>query len=95
MRVVVTPEVGNFVRERGGRLFVWANRQRCCGGGVTFLSTASQAPQGHAFQVVGVEGFDLFFDSGRSDPPSELQLEVRGRRHKRVEAYWDGCVFAG
>jgi len=93
MRVVATPEVGELVRERGGRLFVWADHQRCCGGGVTFLSTASERPEGHAFHVIGADGFDLFFDSGRS-PPSELQLEVRGRRRKRVEAYWNGCVFA-
>jgi hypothetical protein len=25
---------------------------------------------------------------------SPLQIGVRGRRHPRVEAYWDGCYFA-
>lgn len=96
MRVVLTPEVDELVRERGGRLFVWVDPRRCCGGGVTFLSTASAPPEGgHAFRHVDADGFDLFFDPGRSEPPSELLLDVRGRRRKRVEAYWNGCVFAG
>ena len=26
--------------------------------------------------------------------PDILEIGVRGRRHPRVEAYWDGCSFA-
>ena len=26
--------------------------------------------------------------------PDVLEIGVRGRRHPRAEAYWDGCYFA-
>ena len=36
----------------------------------------------------------LWFVAERAAPPDELRLELKGRRRKHVEAYWDGCVFA-
>lgn len=96
MNVVVGSGVRDLVLERGGRLFVWADRARCCGGGVTYLSADSEPPrEPHAFRALTLQGFELEFDGGRLGDPDELQLEVRGRRRKRVEAYWNGCVFAG
>ena len=94
MKVLATPEVVDLVRDRGGRLYVWTDPRRCCGGGMTYLLTASQARPGRTFKRVPAEGFQLLFDSGSMQPPEELHLEVKGRRTKRVEAYWNGCVFA-
>lgn len=95
MKVVASPEVAEHVRERGGRLFVWTDPHRCCGGGMTYLKTASEPPAGaRAFAPVAAEGFELFFDPGRLEPPDEVHFEVKGRRTKRVEAYWNGCAFA-
>jgi hypothetical protein len=36
-------------------------------------------------------------DWGGLDPPEELHLDVKGwrERTRRLEAYWNGCVFAG
>lgn len=94
MRVLSPPRVADLVRERGGKLYVWTDLRRCCSGGITYLSTGSETPGGRIFRPVDAEGFELFFDPGRLDPPAELHLEVKGLRRKRVEAYWDGCVFA-
>jgi hypothetical protein len=93
MEVRSTSEVTALVRERGGRLFVWPDRQRCCQG-ATYLATASDPPRGRAFRPVGgSDGSEIWFDPGGLEPPDVLQLDVRGRRRKRVEAYWNGCVF--
>ena len=47
-----------------------------------------------SFQRHEAAGFDLWFDAGTLKLPDELHLEAKGRRKKRVAAYWDGCVFA-
>jgi hypothetical protein len=93
MNVVMTPEAEELVRSRGGPLFVWVDRQRCCGG-ATYLATAWERPRGRMFQRIdGPGGSELHFDDGGLRPPDELHLDIRGRRRRRVEAYWNGCVF--
>jgi hypothetical protein len=93
--VVSSPEVPDLVRGRGGRLFVWTELKRCCGGGITYLRTGTDPARGRAFHRIEADGFELWLAASASDPPDELHLEVKGRRgRKRVEAYWNGCVFA-
>jgi len=93
MKVVAKPEVAPLVKERGGRLFIWPDVQRCCQG-ATYLLTSDRPAAGRSYrQVEGTEGFDLYLDTGHLSPPSELHLDVKGWRRKRVEAYWNGCVF--
>jgi len=93
MRVRATPAAVRLVHDRGGRLFVWTDHQRCCQG-ATYLLTAFQPARGRAFaRVPDVEGFELYLDHGHHASPDELHLDVRGWRRKRVEAYWNGCVF--
>jgi hypothetical protein len=93
MDVRSTAEVAAIVRERGGRLFVWPDRLRCCQG-ATYLRTANDPPGGRSFQPVdGSHGFELWFDPAGLRPPDVLHLDIRGWRTKRVEAYWNGCVF--
>jgi hypothetical protein len=93
MNVVTTSQAEELVRERGGQLFVWIDSQRCCGG-ATYLATSSRPRRGRAFRrIEGPEGFELYFDHGGFRPPDELHLDVRGWRRKRIEAYWNGCVY--
>ena len=93
MNVIFSRQAEDLVGERGGRLYVWLDRQRCCQG-ATFLLTASGPPAGHTFRPVsGNHGFELYLDHGPQQPPDEIHLDVRGWRRKRVEAYWNGCVF--
>ena len=62
---------------------------------MTFLKTGAQAEPGREFRSFPADGFDLFFASGALEPPDELHLEVKGHgKRKRVEAYWNGCVYA-
>jgi hypothetical protein len=91
--VLANPSVGDAIRERGGRLFVRTDPHRCCGGGITFLVTASEPESGRAYRRFDADGFELFLDAGARVPPDELHLDVRGRRRKRVEAYWNGCLY--
>ena len=93
MRIVATPDVGALVRERGGKLYVWPEAKACCGGALTLLLTAAAPEPGRRFARADAEGFELWFDPGALNPPEELHLDVRGWRTKRVEAYWNGCVF--
>ena len=94
MKVLAPPDVVELVRQRGGRLFVWIDAQRCCGP-VTYLKTSWEPPKkGRRFTSVAAEGFELFLDPGRFDLPDEIQFEVKGWRTKRVDGYWNGCVWA-
>jgi hypothetical protein len=57
----------------------------------TKFTRASRRP--HRFRRVEDAGFDLHVDFGRRDPPEELHLELKGWTNKRIEAFWNGCVF--
>jgi hypothetical protein len=49
----------------------------------------------HRFDRIDGNGVELYLDRGRMEPPAELHIDLRGWRNKRVEAYWNGCVFVG
>ena len=92
MKVVASAEAADFVRERGGRLYVWASSERCCSGAHARLRASTEAAEQRDFAVVPAPGFEvLFARMGRE--PEELHVELRGRRRKRVEAYWDNCAW--
>jgi Ni,Fe-hydrogenase I small subunit len=92
MKLTASPQVAAFVREHGGRVFVWAHVHACCGG-FTSLVARSEPDPNRIFTRLEAPGFELWLDPGRSSMPDELVLEIRGRRRPRVEAYWDGCAF--
>ncbi len=94
MKIVARPEVAELIRQRGGRLYVWTDPHKCCSGNMTYLLTGSEPPRGRECRPFDAEGFELYFDPGRMDPPDELHLDIRGWRKKHVEAYWNGCAFA-
>lgn len=94
MKVVAGPGVSALVTGRGGRLFVWTDPHRCCSGGVTYLASGTEPKREREFKPFDAEGFELWFSSGNATPPEELHLAVKGFRTKRVEAYWNGCVYA-
>jgi hypothetical protein len=72
------------IEERGGRLYVWLQRGRCCGR-LTTLATASTPPRGKEFRHVDGADFELYLPSSLRRVPEELQLELR-RFPRRVEA---------
>ncbi len=91
VRVNASAEVVQLVQERGGKLYVWAKRARCCGGPLTFLETSSE-PGERPWRRVAADGFELYLDA-RLGEPEELVVEAKGRRRRHVHAYWDGCAW--
>ncbi len=94
MRILFDAEVGAFIRDRGGRVFVWPEVRRCCSGGVSYLATSTEAaPARSDLQKIPADGFEVWFAARSRQPPAELYLDLKGWRRRRVEAYWEGCVF--
>jgi hypothetical protein len=96
MRVQVSPEAAELVAARGGRLWVWAARPRmCCAGAPAYMHTATGAPPGRSgFTRIPADGLELWFRAPAGPRPDVLEIGLRGKRRPRVEAYWDGCLFA-
>jgi hypothetical protein len=91
---VVAPDAAvDFIRERGGRLYVWTKRNRCCGGWFSALGAATEAPARIQFQRVGEDArFELYVPVTLRRLPAELHVEAR-RFPRRIEAYWNGCAW--
>jgi hypothetical protein len=96
MRVDISPEAAAFAGAHGGRLWVWAARPRmCCAGTPSYMHAATRAPRGvSGFARVPATGLELWFRAPAGPRPEILEIGLKGRRHPRVEAYWDGCLFA-
>ena len=94
MKVIARPDAIRLIQEHGGALYVWTELRRCCSGGMTLLKTAAKPPGRRSFERFDAPGFELWFDPGSRTPPSELHVDARGWKRKRVEAYWNGCAFA-
>jgi hypothetical protein len=98
MRVEASAEAVEFLRGRGGRLWVWAARPPvCCWGTPAYMHAATERPQGlTGFDAVSSapEGLEIWFRAKSGRLPDVLEIAIRGRRRPRVEAYWDGCLIA-
>ena len=96
MRITAAPGVGDVVRERGGRLYVWTRVHACCTGRTTLLETATERPAGpqREFRRLDAGGFDLLLDLGAAPVPETLVLELRGRRG-RIAAFWNDQAWVG
>jgi hypothetical protein len=88
MQLVAAPGVIESVGRRGGSLYVWPRKDRCCGGAIRL--EAATDPPGKAFRRVDADGFDLYVAAGMALPDS-LHLEV-GRRG-RIRAFWNGLAW--
>lgn len=92
MRLVVSEPAAELIAERGGRLYVWVKRSRCCGGLKT-LVTSSELPVQREFRSVAHTGdVELFVPARLTELPDELHLDLR-RFPRRVEAAWNGCAW--
>ncbi len=91
MRLVVSEAAAELIAERGGRLYVWPARARCCGG-VTRLVSASTPPTGKEFRRVDDATFEVYLPSTLARLPNELHVELT-RWPRRIESYWDGCAW--
>ena len=94
MRVEMSSEAADFVRDRGGQLWVWAATPRlCCWGTPAMMHAATEPPAGvTGFTPATAEPVEVWFRSPGGRQPDVLEIGLRGRRRARVEAYWDGCL---
>ncbi len=88
MELVAAPGVVDAIRERGGALYVWPRKARCCGGAIT-LETATERPD-KVFRQVEAEGVDLYLTIGMQLPES-LHVEISRRGH--IRAFWNGLAW--
>jgi hypothetical protein len=94
--VLATPDAVAFVRERGGRVFVWPVTVDGPTGGATVFaleaSTDSPGPERSFVRFAG-EDFDVLFAADEHGLPDELHVAVKGWRRRRIRAYWNGRSF--
>jgi hypothetical protein len=59
------------------------------------MHAATERPPGlSGFSLVSRDGVEIWFRRPAGRVPDVLEIDVRGRRRPRVEAYWDGCLVA-
>jgi hypothetical protein len=96
MRVVASPEAVAFVRDRGGRVFVWTLSMDAPTGGATVFaleaSTESPGPERDFVRLSGTD-FEVLIDTGNRALPAELHFAVKGWRRKLIRAYWNGHSY--
>lgn len=86
MKVIASREAVGFIREHGGRLYVWADLLRCTGPRCSFLAASVDAPEDpHEFRRFGGEDFELFFSDEGLESPAALKLALAGWRKKWID----------
>lgn len=94
MRVIASAQAVEYVRERGGDLFVWIERLRYQGA-ASFLEASTESPgPERGFRRMDGKDFNLFLDVGDHELPDSIEIELRGWRKKHLRAYWNGASFA-
>jgi hypothetical protein len=92
--VVISDEASEYVRSRGGVLYVRASRHRCCSGVLTLLDSTTVRPTDISDYVSEEsEGIDVRYRRDSLIRPDELLIELRGIVRRRPAAYWNGCAF--
>ncbi len=92
----ISSDAAAFVREHGGRLWIWAARPRmCCSGAPAWMHAATEAPDGlYGFSPALTGEVQVLFRGVGGLLPDVLEIGLHGRRRPRVAAYWDGCLMA-
>jgi hypothetical protein len=98
VQVTISSDAAEFVRGRGGRLWVWAAYgQLCCAGSPAWMHAATEPPSslsGFSPVPAGDDGVQVWFRGLGGLRPDVLEIGLRGRRRPKVAAYWDGCLMA-
>lgn len=86
-------EVRAFIAARGGRIFVWVSVHLAMWRPICLLETSLEPPRKKdlSFRRVKGPGFDVYLEGTRRTWPRAMEFALR--RHKRVEAYWNGLAW--
>jgi hypothetical protein len=94
VRVVASKPALEYVRERGGGLYVWKRSTRCCHGGFESLVSSTKPKRGADFRLADDDdGLAVYVPTTLRDLPEELHVELRRYPWRRIEAYWDDCAW--
>jgi hypothetical protein len=94
VRIEATPEVVEYVRSRGGVLYVWAVTMEYGYHPVFVLEASLDAPGPmRDFQRFEGDGIVLLLDCGGRDLPESMHLDLSGLVRKRLRAAWNGNSF--
>ena len=92
MDLMISAEARRLIAEGGGKLFVYPGIA-CCGG-TRYIKTSTLPPQGAAGGFsMDADGIDVWVQPANGVLPEVLEVEARGRKRQRLEAYWNGCAF--
>jgi hypothetical protein len=94
VKIEATPEAVDYVRSRGGVLYVWAVTMEYGYHPVFVLEASidSPGPVGD-FQRFEGAGIELLLDCGGRDLPESVHLDLSGVVRKRIRAAWNGNSF--
>ena len=86
--------VAELAASEGGVIYLSLRESRCCSGTLTFLdaSTSLRSPS-PTLRSWSVEGVDVRLVTPMRRFPQEITIEQRGRRRRKLAAYFDGCAF--
>jgi len=110
VKIVTSEKAAAFIHAHGGHVWVWLDPRRGLIGSFVWLEAHCEAPgstrrssftrssrRPHRFHRLDADGFTVHYDWGRLESPEELHFDVKGwrTRTQRLEAYWNGSIFAG
>lgn len=87
-----SPEAAAYVRDHGGEVYVWTERQVCCRGRTTSRAQAALSePTEREFRCVFYSD-DLACYLATGLRPKEITLALSSFPRRRVVAFWPGCL---
>ena len=89
MKLVASEDTIRQVQSRGGVVYVWARKARCCGGALT-LEASTESRRGTEFRRALAGEVDIYLTAGMPDPTS-LHLEISPNGKLRV--FWNGLAW--
>jgi hypothetical protein len=86
-------DVRDFVASHGGRLFVWISVHPGIPCALCLLEASLKPPSKHdlAFRRVQAPGFELYLEATQRIWPKTMEFALR--RHRRIDAYWNGLAW--
>ncbi|MDP9300668.1 MAG: hypothetical protein M3P43_07215, partial [Actinomycetota bacterium] len=94
VQVTASAETVTYIRSAGRMVFVWPHSSRSCHLCLTMLrASCDPPPRVLEFRRIDAGAFLVFLHPAIRGLPRELELEVRGRRHRRIDVYWDGLAY--